>query len=569
MKRALVLSVVIAALVAPATALGHATVQSTLPSQGAALKAQPRQIVFRFSENVETQFGAVRVFDAAGKRVDRGATTQPTASSAAVKLRAGLPEGPYTATYRVVSADSHPISGGYTFTVGRSSGRSAAAVDSVIDAGGAGPVTSTAFGVVKGLAYAATALLIGGAVFLWLAWLPALRREAGAEPRWRRASEAAAGRARSLGIGAAAAGLATTAAGIVLQGATAGGTSFWSALDPTVIHDVLATSFGSAWALRLAGFVALLAVLALGRPARPVVVTTVLALGALAVTPALSGHANATDPRAVLLGIDVLHVAAMSAWVGGVAFLVAVVPVATRLLEPGERSRLLAGVVARFSTIALISVAALLTTGILQSVVHLQSFGELISSGYGRAIAIKSAAVILLIAAGAANRRRTLPRLRRAAEHGDSPGTAGVGLRRVIRGELALMAMAIAVAAVLVGYAPPATSAAGPVSLSRELGPARLELTVSPARVGSNEIHLYLFDRRSGAQYDRPKELTVSATQRQRRIGPLGLRTRKTGPGHYTIPAADLVPGGDWTLQVHARVSDFDQYSTTFEVPIR
>ena len=255
------------ALVAPATALGHATVESTSPSQGAAVKTEPRRVIFRFSENVETQFGAVRVFDAKGKRVDQGATTQPTASSAAAKLRPGLPEGPYTATYHVVSADSHAVSGGFTFTIGRSGGQSAAAVDTLIDGGGAGPLTGTGFGIVKGVAYAATALLIGGAVFLWLVWLPGLRRVAGGESRWRKASEAAAGRARRIGVGAAAAGLVASVAGIVLQGASAAGTSFWSALDLTVVHDVLATSFGSAWAVRLAGFMTLMAVLVLP-PAR-------------------------------------------------------------------------------------------------------------------------------------------------------------------------------------------------------------------------------------------------------------------------------------------------------------
>ena len=124
-------------------------------------------------------------------------------------------------------------------------------------------------------------------------------------------------------------------------------------------------------------------------------------------------------------------------------------------------------IVARFSTIALISVAVLLASGVVQSVVHLHSFGELLSSGYGRAITIKSVLVVLLIAAGAVNRRRTLPRLRQAADQNSGPAAAGVGLRRVIRGELALMATAIAVTAALVGYAPPATSAAGPVSLNR------------------------------------------------------------------------------------------------------
>ncbi len=589
MRCALAVALVLLAL--PAAAQGHATVTETSPSQGTALKSQPRQVVFRFSENVETRFGAVRVFDREGRRVDTGGTTQPTAASAATKLERGVAEGPYTATYQVVSADSHPVAGGFTFTVGRSGGQSAAAVASLIDDEGPGAVAHTGFDVVKGAAYGATALLAGGAIFLWLAWLPAIRRVAGAQARWRDASIAVAGRVRTIGLATAGAGVALSLAGILLQGAEAGGTSLGDALAMSVVHDVLATGFGAAWAARLAGFTALGLVLwlpparrrvpalqpasvgatglALSRAPRPVSAMAAVAVAALVVTPAFAGHANATDPRALMLLTDAGHVAAMSAWVGGVAFLALAVPAATRLLEPGERTRLLAAVVARFSTIALVAVAVLVATGVLQSVVHLQSFGDLLSTGYGRAILIKSGLVVVLVAAGAANRRRTLPRLRRLAAGDEAPGAAGLSLRRVIRGELALMAVAIGVTAALVGYAPPATSASGPASLSTNLGPARLELTVAPARAGVNEIHLYLFDRRSGAQYDRPKELNVSARLPEKRIGPLELRPRKTGPGHYTIPAATLAPVGEWQLNVDALVSEFDQYSAKVEVPIR
>ena len=190
----------------------------------------------------------------------------------------------------------------------------------------------------------------------------------------------------------------------------------------------------------------------------------------------------------------------MSAWVGGVAFLVAVVPVATRLLEPGERSRLLAGVVARFSTIALISVAALLATGILQSVVHLQLLR-------GAALQRLRARDRDQVGAGGAADRggRRQPPAHAAAPARRPPSTAsgpGCGRGRAcgasIRGELALMAMAIARHGRAGGLrAAGRPRPPGPVSLSRDLGPARLEMTVAPARVGRNEIHLYLFDRQS------------------------------------------------------------------------
>ena len=77
--------------------------------------------MFRFNEPVESAFGALRVFDAKGERVDVGATERPggDGEAVAVRLRPDLPDGSYTATYRVVSADSHPISGGFVFTVGK------------------------------------------------------------------------------------------------------------------------------------------------------------------------------------------------------------------------------------------------------------------------------------------------------------------------------------------------------------------------------------------------------------------------------------------------------------------
>ena len=156
-----------------------------------------------------------------------------------------------------------------------------------------------------------------------------------------------------------------------------------------------------------------------------------------------------------------------------------VLPAAVGTLAPGERTRVLARIVARFSGRSpWRRWGRCWPPGCCSRSSTCGPFGELLSSGYGRAIAVKAVIVVVLIGAGAVNRRRTLPRLRRRDGAGTVPARAGLGLRRVIRGELALMALAIAVTAALVGYAPPATSAAGPVSVNRDLGPARLEMTV-------------------------------------------------------------------------------------------
>jgi putative copper export protein len=101
------------------------------------------------------------------------------------------------------------------------------------------------------MSYAAIAVAVGGVLFLLLVWLPALREVAGARDGWRLASEAFASSLRRIGALTIGGGVLAAALGIVLQGASAGGTSFWDALDPEVIGDVLGTRAGTAWGLRL------------------------------------------------------------------------------------------------------------------------------------------------------------------------------------------------------------------------------------------------------------------------------------------------------------------------------
>jgi copper transport protein len=433
--------------------------------------------------------------------------------------------------------------------------------------------------------------VVGGLVFLGAVWLPGLRVAAGAAPAWQTASTALATRAARVALASVALGIVTTALGIVLQGANAGGTSFWSALDPDVIEDVLETRFGTVWGLRLLDW-ALLAAFALavlagrrlpvlrpaslgatglaaGRLASPwLLALLVLPLGFLVVSPGLAGHAGVTDPTALNLAIDAVHVLAMSVWLGGLASLLLVLPAATRELEPSDRTRLLAACLRRFSPLALASVGALLATGILQSIAHLESLGDLTGSAFGRAILIKAVLMVALVGLGALNLRHNRPRLERLAAEGAAPGAAGRLLRRAVRAEVALIAVVLGVTAALTSYPPPGAVAGGPFSTSTELGPARLELTVDPASRGANEIHLYLFDARTGAQYDRAKRLKVALRLPDRQIGPLVPRLDKAGPGHYVARRALISPGGDWQLSVAARVSDFEEYRARVEVPV-
>lgn len=567
-------------LALPATAAAHAVVEQTQPTRGAALDRAPEQVSVTFDEPVESSFGALRVFDADGERVDVGDVRRPSGDSVAAEVEKGLPDGAYTVTYRVVSADAHPVTGGYVFTVGKAGGTPAAAVADLLD-DGTGPVTEVAFATVRAVSYAAIALLAGGLVFFLLVWSPGLRGLAGRGADAERAFQA---RTTRLLVAMAFAGIVATAFGIVLQAATASGGSFWSALDASVIQDVLGTRFGDVWKLRLTAFGVLALLLlflpassgwrwATGRGVTPGGVAWLaafaIACAYLVVSPALGGHAGAAGDAALLVPLDVVHVAAMSVWVGGVALLLFAVPAATGTLDAADRTRLLAALVTRFSAVALTGVAALLATGIAQSVLYLDTLSNLVDTAFGRTILIKAALLVALIGLGSYNRRRSQPALKGLAAGGEAPGRAGAALRRTLRAEVALIAVVLAATAALVSYSPSAATPAGPFSGSADLGPARVELTVDPARAGSNQIHVYLFDRRSGAQYDRPRRLAIAATEPERDIGPIALDVRKAGPGHYTVARADLAPAGDWSLTVRAPVSDFEELRTAIEVPIR
>jgi copper transport protein len=142
-------------------------------------------------------------------------------------------------------------------------------------------------------------------------------------------------------------------------------------------------------------------------------------------------------------------------------------------------------------------------------------------------------------------------------------------LRRTLRFELALGLAALAATGALSSYAPSVAESSGPYATTVNVGPARLEVTVDPARVGPNQLHLYLFDRKTGAAFEQTKELRVTAAMPAKRIAAITLSPHIAGPGHYVVDGASLAVAGDWTITVVDRVSDFDEYQTRFTVPIK
>ena len=153
---------------------------------------------------------------------------------------------------------------------------------------------------------------------------------------------------------------------------------------------------------------------------------------------------------------------------------------------------------------------------------------------------------------------------------GRAPGRAGVALRRTLRAELAIAVVVLGTTGALAGYPPAEAVSAGPFSTDAALGPARLEVTVEPARVGS--------ERGPPLPVQPPRRQPVRPHQGAHRArlpaGPAhrpdrARRAARAGPGHYVVTSAAFGVAGDWRVEVAARVSEFDEHRTTFKVPIQ
>jgi copper transport protein len=584
-------------LASAATALAHAQLLGTSPASGATVQVQPQEVIFEFNQAVGGTLGAVRVYDAKGNEVDDLNVSHPGGNEhwIGVGLKAHLPDGTYTGTYRVISADTHIVYGGLVFNIGHAGEAPRFTVAGLIGKNKSGKVTEVAFGVVRGLNYLTLALMVGGLAFLFFAWIPGLIAVAGGESRWSEASRAFASRLGRLFAVAIVLGVFVSVLGVLLQGASAAGVSLWASLKSSIINNTLGSRFGAVWGLRAIDWLALgalvLAARAIQRDAIPVlgsggqddagvalavrpprVIVALLGVGGvyLALTPALAGHASIESPVGVFFPSDVLHVLAGSVWVGGIACLLLALPGATRQLEAAERSRLLLATLARFSPLALGAVVVIASTGVIQAYIDVRSFHGLLHTTYGALILVKVALLGSLIGLGWINRERVIPAMRRLVGDGQSLGGIGVLARRTMRGELALMLCVFGVTAALISYAPPIDAASsGPFSTNTTVGSAELEMTVEPARVGPNTIHLYLINAKDGSQFTDTKELVATAALPAKGIGPLPLKVNLSGPGHYTLNSTELSPGGTWDINITDRISDFQEYSRTVKVPVR
>lgn len=591
---ALMSALVVLVLAAP-PALGHAIVRSTTPEIDEVVAESPPEVVMGFNEPIEINFGAIRVFDTHAERVDRGATRYLSDSddAAQVLLEPDLPDGTYTVAWNVISADGHPIEEAFVFHVGRAGARPQGLADQVLqgEAGG-GRAETSAFAVIRWLNFVALLVLVGTFLFRPLVW----SRGRVADTRSPQVEAAFARRQRALLIGAWLTVVVATLAGFLLQGAVATQQSWTQAMSSDLMRAVADTRYGRVALVKVALLIVTVVwwlaarsdfrsprTASLGAAAEaPTMSRWALGVGgvlavALLATPGFAGHAGTTPPALANLVVDVVHLVAASAWIGGLVVLLLAAFPATRNLSVEQRTGVLAPVVARFSSLAFWAVAIIVLTGVYAAWVQVQGLSVLLRSSYGITLLIKLAVFLPLVVLGGINRRWMKPRLERAASHGDNAAPLGI-LKRLVTAEVGLAVLVIAVTAVLVNLAP-ARNLFEQQDGYREriqIDDRTYVLTIEPNRVGDNEVELMPEEMGSAmgegdsdeetTDHDEstsmaggPKEVTVLFRMPQQGIGPLPVQARETNQGHFIVRGHQLSVPGRWRLEIVVRSGRFDE----------
>ncbi|MGI8667734.1 MAG: copper resistance CopC/CopD family protein, partial [Jatrophihabitans sp.] len=568
-------------------AMAHAVVVGSDPVDGSRLSSSPTSVTIRFDEPVGLDLGYLRVVDGAGRRVDTGAASHPAGNGAAISvaLRGGLGDSSYLASYRVISADSHPIAGSIRYVVGNG------ALGSGGGPSGSAPVNqsvSSLLAVSHWLSFAGVGW-VGG---LWLIFtlLPAGQRR----PPIR----------RLIWTGWAAAVLGALGE-FVLQGPYAAGSGLGTALHTGLLDDTLHVNAGQLLSVRLVligilGTVltALFAADAWRRPSWAPEVAAIVGVG-IVVTYAATGHSQSANPRWLAVLVDALHLTAMIIWLGGLVILLVAATTRRRpaVAEPVEYADELAYAAGPsypaggpgyptdgpddqafdtdgpddqafdtdelsaglpiFSRIAMACVATLAVTGTLQAWREIGTV-HAITTTYGRLVLVKVALFCGLLTLGYFARRSVArPRLGRSSLS---------RLRRTLITEVTVGATVLAVTGVLIAQPP------GRVALAAERGKARSTtvtvtaqaravVRVDPGVHGNVQISIDL------AGGPAPTKVSATASLPAKQLGPIPIPLQAAGPASYSGSGVLLPSAGTWQITITVQTSEFD--STTAVAQLR
>jgi copper transport protein len=523
----------------------HAVLLDSSPKPGEMLMRPPTEVVANFNEGVGPIF--FKVLDDKGREVGKPAQIRLDGTKMILPLDDTLPNGTYVLTYRVISADTHPVGATFGFSVGEPM----KTIDTQGEAGARSP-WAVAVTLNRWMLYAGMLWASGAAIFLLLLGISgALRTEVAAKAR-----------------GAAVITLVTYVLAIGLGGADmqlGGLDALWSAAAWRSGLD--STLTGSA-VLGVLAMLLLWSCFRAGADWRPdvLMIGAALAIGSFLVT----GHAATAPPAWLMAPIVALHLAATAFW------LAALWPLqrSVSLLPAVESGRLMQ----RFSVFAVPAVTVVLMSGVAISLKQLGSPTRLFDNDYGSVLLAKVSLVLVIILIAVYNKKVLTPRLIEARDD------AACSIRRTIRLELLLYVLVLGAASALTITTPPralvaagsevgtATMATVPGGLIKQTlvsaSGHSAEIELSPAKVGENMLMATIKDP-AGNIILTAAALEVGVSLESAGIDDVRVKAEPVGNGMWhAMVGATLIPG-DWVMTIDCYVTDYDKVSFTTTVALQ
>lgn len=509
---------------APAAAFAHAALVSTEPADGAVLTQSLARFALTFSEPVSPLVLTLVKPDGAAVPLTSFRLEDQTVE---IDNPEPLGKGTHVLSYRVISADGHPVGGSILFSVGAVS--AAPPVSEPVDW-----TLRSAIWVTRVLLYAGLFLGVGGAFSL--CWL---------------SPDGQAGRRFAAAMMLC--GVPTAIMSLGLQGLDALGVPLARLPVPLVWQTALGTTFGSTILIALAALALGLASLVLPRTLAKMV--SLAGLAGVGVALAASGHASAAEPQWLTRPMVFLHGAGIAFWAGSL------VPLGLALKNRTKASGFF---LRRFSKTIVPVVALLAGAGIVLAVIQVQTPAALVDTAYGRLLLIKLALLAVLFALAAVNRwRLTAP-----VEAGDT--VARKHLVRSITGETLLVLAIFAVAAGWRFTPPPralAIAAAQPVSVHIHTLKAMAELSITPGHAGQVTASITVMTGDFGPLD--PKQMTLVLSKPDSGIEPLKRPAKRAGDGTWKVDDLVIPVPGRWTVGLDILVSDFEMVKIAGPIDIR
>lgn len=516
--------VLLAAIAMPGPAFAHAALIKAEPADGAVLAQSPSQLSLTFSEPVSPLVLTLVRPDGTAVPLTSFRLSGQTVE---IDNPQALKSGTHVLSWRVISADGHPVGGSVLFSVGTQS--AAPAASDAVDRG-----LRTAIWIGKVFLYIGLFFGVGGAFAL--AWL------------------ADGGRSgRNMIVAAILCGLATALLSLGFQGLDALGAPLARLAQPVIWQTALGTSFG--WTVLIALMALGLGLLSLVVPradARPLALAGLVGVGAAL---AASGHASAAEPQWLTRPMVFLHGVGIAVWAG------ALMPLGLALKrQPDKAGPLLR----RFSRAILFVVAVLAAAGIVLAVIQVQTPSALVHTAYGRLLLLKLALLVFLFTLAAVNRFK----LAALAEAGNTEVQ-----RRLARSIAIELLIVLAIFGVAAGwrFTPPpralAIAAAQPASVHIHTLQAMADLSIVPGHTGPVAASIFIMTGDFGPLD--AKQVTLVLSKPDSGVEPIKRPATKLGDGTWRVDQLVIPVAGRWTARLDILVSDFEMVKIEAPIDIR